>query len=187
VFVIGTSLVVYPFAALPDYTRPSVPRVVLNIDAIENFERPNDVYIAGDCDKSIWSLCQKLGWEKDLQILHTEIGGVSGDWELGASGKKSPAESEETTVGEPGVEDAVAQLTRELEQELRLDKDEDVEVRKTEEKVDKPDESLLRTETRDDDVVVVSKKDEQSSETTKEDSPPKDSKETPTRDPKEKL
>ena len=183
-FVIGTSLVVYPFAALPDYTRPSIPRVVLNIDAVENFERPNDVYVAGDCDKSIWSLCQKLGWEKDLQKIHNEIGGVGGDWD---SGKKSPAESEETTVGEPGVEDAVAQLTRELEQELRLDKDEDVEVRKTEEKVDKPDESLLRTETRDDEAVVVSKKDEQSSETTKEDSLSKDSKDTATKDPKEKL
>jgi NAD+-dependent protein deacetylase SIR2 len=168
VFVIGTSLVVYPFAALPDYTRPSVPRVVLNIDAVENFERPNDVYVAGDCDESIWSLCQKLGWEKDLWKLHNEIGGVEGDWELRASGKKSPAESEETTVEEPRVDDAVAQLTRELEQGLRLDKEEDAEVKKIE-KGDKPDESVLRPQTSDDDAVVVSKEEAQSSETTKED------------------
>ena len=147
-FVIGTSLVVYPFAGLPDYTRPSVPRVVFNIDAVENFERPNDVYVPGDCDESIWSLCQKLGWEKDLWKLHNEIGGVGGDWELRGSGKKSPTESEETTVEEPGVEDAVAQLTRELEQELRLDKEEDVEIKKIEEKVDKLGQSLLMSETR---------------------------------------
>lgn len=186
-FVIGTSLVVYPFAGLPDYTRPSVPRVVLNIDAVENFERPNDVYIPGDCDESIWSLCQKLGWEKDLWKLHNEIGGVGGDWELRGSGKKSPTESEETTVEEPGVEDAVAQLTRELEQELRLDKEEDVEIRKIEEKVDKLGRSLLTSETRDDDAVVASKKDEQSSATTKEDILSNDPKDTPSTNPKEKL
>ena len=186
-FVIGTSLVVYPFAGLPDYTRPSVPRVVLNIDALENFERPNDIYVPGDCDKSIWSLCQKLGWEKDLQRLHNEIGGVVGDWELQSGGKKSPAESEETTVEESGVEDTVAQLTRELEQGLKLDKEEDIEVRKVEAQVDKPDDSVLRSETRDGDAVVVTKKDPQSSETTKEDVSSKDSKEPSSKDPKEKL
>ena len=186
-FVVGTSLVVYPFAALPDYTRPSVPRVVLNLDAVDNFERPNDVYIPGDCDESIWSLCQKLGWEKDLWKLHNEIGGVGGDWELRSSGKKSPSESEETTVEEPEVEDAVAQLTRELEQELRLDQEEDVELRKVEEEVDKPDEPVLGSETRDNNPVVVSKKEAQSGETTKEDVSSNDSKEPPSKDPKEKL
>jgi len=162
--------------------------VVLNIDAVENFERPNDVYIPGDCDESIWSLCQKLGWEEDLRKLHNEIGGVDGNWELRSSGKKSPAESEETTVEGPRVEDAVAQLTRELEQGLRLDKEPDVEVRKIEEKGDKPDEPLLRSETCDAAAAtIVTKEDGQSSETTKEDIPSKDSKETPSQNSKEKL
>ena len=160
--------------------------MVLNIDAVENFERPNDVYVAADCDESIWSLCQKLGWEKDLWKLHNEIGGVEGDWELRGSGKKSAAESEETTVEEPRVDDAVAQLTRELEQGLRLDKEEDAEVRKVE-KGDKPDESVLRSQSSDDDAVVVSKKEAQSSETTKEDVSSKGSEGTPLKDPTEKL
>jgi len=74
-----------------------------------------------------------------------------------------------------------------LEQELRLDQEEDVELRKVEEEVDKPDESVLSSETRDDDAVVVSKKEAQSSQTTKEDVSSNDSKEPPSKDLKEKL
>lgn len=176
-FVIGTSLVVYPFAGLPEYTHPKIPRVVLNKDVVENFERPNDIYIPGDCDESVWSLCQKLGWEKDLLELHNEIGGVVGDWMHKEGVENSPAGTESTRV-----EDSVEQLRRELEQELKLDKEEDIELRKAEDIVDKSDDAGLKSDTWDDDSVVVTKKDSETKEETGKD--PKE--EDPSKDPKEK-
>lgn len=172
----------YPFAGLPEYTHPSVPRVVFNNDAVDNFERPNDIYVPGDCDESVWSLCQKLGWEKELWKLHNEIGGVGGDWVLKEGAENSPAGTEETTV-----EDTVEQLTSQLEQGLKLDKEKDVEARKAEGTVDESGEAVLKSDTLDDNPAVVSKKDAQSIEakegiTAKG---PKD--EIPSKDPKEKL
>jgi NAD+-dependent protein deacetylase SIR2 len=143
VFVIGTSLVVYPFAALPDYALPSVPRVLLNKEPVDNFERPNDVYIPGDCDESIWKLCEKLEWQADLKALHDEIGGVGGNWEI----KKTTERETPATNKEPEVEDAITQLARELAEELRLDKEEDVEIRKIEQSLDKPDNKVLKSDT----------------------------------------
>jgi NAD+-dependent protein deacetylase SIR2 len=141
VLIIGTSLVVYPFAALPEYTRPSVPRVVMNFDALENFERPNDVYIAGDCDQTIWSLCEKLGWLDELQALHKQVDGV--EPKLGAE-KKSEAE------------ETVDKLAKELAEELKLDKEEDVEIRRIKDKQG----PVLS----DGDTVVVTQKDAESVE-----------------------
>ena len=127
VFVIGTSLVVHPFASLPGYTLPSKPRILLNNDRVEDFDRPNDAYISGDCDESVWKLCRKLGWHEDLRKLHKKIGGINREWD--------------TDFQEPGektvVEDTVAQLTKDLERELKLDKAEDAELQKVEDKVDK--------------------------------------------------
>lgn len=151
---------------------------------MENFERPNDIYVPGDCDESIWSLCQKLGWEKELWKLHNEIGGVGGDWMLKEGAENSPAETEETTV-----EDTVEQLTRELEQELKLDKEEDIEIRKLEGETSTSDYAVLKSNTWDDEAVVVSKKDAPVKEAkTKEESREKDpNEEIPSNDPKEKL
>ena len=140
VLIIGTSLVVYPFASLPEYTRPSVPRVVMNLDTLDNFERPNDVYLPGDCDQTIWTLCEKLGWLDDLQALHKQVDGVPHRFGVVAEGKKM--ETKET----------VDALARELAEELKLDKEEDVEIRRLQEKV-------LKSNTWDDDAVVVTKKD----------------------------
>jgi NAD+-dependent protein deacetylase SIR2 len=141
VFVIGTSLVVYPFAGLPEYTLPSVPRVLLNNDPVDDFDRPNDVSVLGDCDESVWSLCQKLGWDGELRELHQQIGGVDREW----GGKVSKPDTK--------AEDTVDQLARELAAELKLDKEEDVELRKTEGR----DETIARSDTWDDEAFVLKK------------------------------
>jgi hypothetical protein len=146
VFVIGTSLVVYPFAQLPEYVPPSIPRALFNNDAVENFNRPNDVCVLGDCDESVWSLCQKLGWHTELWTLHNKIGGVGGDWELTDGEAKEENKSEDT----------VEQLTKELAEELKLDKEEDVELKKEEER-GSTDDKLAKSDTWNDDAVVVNK------------------------------
>ena len=57
------------------------------------------------------------------------------------------------------MEDTIAQLTKELKEELRLDKEEDVEVRKVESEENNKDEKDkdLRSDTWDDNTVVVEK------------------------------
>ena len=156
---------------------PNVPRVVLNKDAVDNFDRPNDIYIPGDCDESIWSLCQKLGWEKELWKLHNEIGGVGGDWELRG------AESSIATTGETQVDTSVEQLTKELERELKLDKEEDIKLKNVEDIVDKPGD---KSEPWDDDAVVQSKKDAHIGKETEE-TEVKDSEKPLSKAPKENL
>jgi NAD-dependent histone deacetylase SIR2 len=143
--IIGTSLVVHPFAELPNYTSPSVPRIVINYDPLDDFERPNDVYIPGDCDASIWSLCEKLGWTEALQKLHNEVGGV--DHKFG----EKEGEGVDT-------QDVVDKLARELAEELRLDKEEDGEIQRV-----KREEGALLKDSWDDDTVVVTKKDAEAS------------------------
>jgi thiamine pyrophosphate-dependent acetolactate synthase large subunit-like protein len=144
VFVIGTSLIVQPFSLLPGYTYPKVPRILLNNDPVETFDRPNDVFVQGDCDESIWKLCVKLGWQDDLRELHKKIDGVSREWDLEFRKKSDEStDNTERTV----VEDTVAQLTKELEEELKLDKEEDVEVAKVEGKDEESAENLKNSDT----------------------------------------
>ena len=147
---------------MPGYTLPSIPRVLLNKDPVENFERPNDVYIPGDCDESVWSLCQKLGWDKELRELHKTIDGFEADKE------RYPTERAETST-KPAAEDAVEQLAKELAEELRLDKEEDIEIRRLESQNDK-DDAILKSDTEDDTAVVVDKKEDKDKDPTTEDS-----------------
>jgi NAD+-dependent protein deacetylase SIR2 len=154
VLIIGTSLVVHPFAELPNYANPSVPRIVFNYEPLDDFERPNDVYIPGDCDASIWSLCEKLGWTEDLQKLHKEVGGLD---------HKFGAEKEGEGVD---AQDVVDKLAKELAEELRLDKEEDGEIVRV-----KGEEGTVLKDSWDDDTVVVSKRDAEGS---KEPEPAKD-------------
>lgn len=121
-FVIGTSLQVHPFASLPGYTLPSVPRVLFNYDEVEGFGRMNDASVLGDCDESVWTLCQKIGWHEELKNLHEEIGGVERKWDTKFTMQDTEAE------GTSPAEETVEQLTKQLAEELRLDKEEDVEV-----------------------------------------------------------
>jgi len=125
VFVIGTSLQVYPFASLPSYTLPSVPRILFNIDPVDQFFRMNDASILGDCDESIWTLSQKLGWDDELRKLHDEIDGIEREWnmEYVAGGDEGKKKAEEETV---------EALARELAEELKLDKEEDAELQRLE-------------------------------------------------------
>jgi hypothetical protein len=74
IIVIGTSMCVAPFNRLPGLAPGSIPLVIMNKEPIAHFEG-RGIYIPGNCDESISSLCRELGWEKDLRKLHRQANG----------------------------------------------------------------------------------------------------------------
>ncbi|KAG1675849.1 hypothetical protein FOA52_001505 [Chlamydomonas sp. UWO 241] len=69
--VLGTSLIVHPFAGLIHRVGPKVPRLLINRELVGNFDplqRP-DALVLGDCDAAAASLAAMLGWEVELQVL----------------------------------------------------------------------------------------------------------------------
>ena len=67
--VIGTSLVVYPVASLPEAMPDGVPRVLINRELAGIFrtadvmsEDATDFFLQGDCDVVVLELVKELGW-----------------------------------------------------------------------------------------------------------------------------
>jgi hypothetical protein len=94
-----------------------------------------------------------------LWKLHNEIGGVARDWEVGDGKEK----------GENKAEDTVEQLAKQLDEELKFDKEEDVELKKEEER-GATDDKVAKSDTWDDDAVVLKKDIQAESEPTIESS-----------------
>lgn len=86
--VLGTSLVVQPFASLIDKVPRTTPRLLINrervgetdsalrslgIDRGFNFDQEDgrDALFLGDCDEGVRVLCQHLGWHEELDALMT--------------------------------------------------------------------------------------------------------------------
>lgn len=89
--IMGTSLVVQPFASLAGKVNHSTPRLLINRDSVGDpnmfgsmatsflglnpgFNASNklDVWYQGDCDEGCMELCQLLGWDKELRALVKE-------------------------------------------------------------------------------------------------------------------
>ncbi|PKS09521.1 hypothetical protein jhhlp_004138 [Lomentospora prolificans] len=76
VIVMGTSLTVYPFAALPDMCRPQAPRLLFNLERVGTLGgRPDDVLELGPCDMGVKKLAEQLGWLDELNELWRDIVG----------------------------------------------------------------------------------------------------------------
>ncbi len=74
--VMGSSLVVQPFASLVERTQGGVPRVLINREPVGRWrladsDPDRDYMLLGDCDDMIEALCAELGWEEDLRSLCT--------------------------------------------------------------------------------------------------------------------
>lgn len=68
--VIGTSLLVHPFADLPEIVPNKCQRVLINREPAGDFgERKKDIMILGDCDSQVRALCKLLGWSDELEKL----------------------------------------------------------------------------------------------------------------------
>lgn len=112
VLVIGTSLSVYPFAALPEQAEEGKPRVLFNLERVGNMgSRADDVMQLGDCDAGIRKLADALGWRQELEQFWE---GVVGEEEAKKQRATRKRHDEE-------VEDEVDKLTKEVESALNIE------------------------------------------------------------------
>lgn len=117
--IMGTSLSVHPFAALPQFVQPSAPRVLINQEQVGGIgSRPNDVLILGDCDTGVRKLAEALGWLDELESV----------WAMTApekqKGKKAMEELERKLQKsrDEFLQEEVDQITREVAENLTLNK-----------------------------------------------------------------
>lgn len=112
--VMGTSLTVYPFAALCQLVPQVCPRVLINFDEVGDLgERKQDILLLDDCDKTVRALCKALGWSDELKEI----------WE---AAKKPVDQIPVTLDGVPGyrtppdLENSVKGLTERIGEALDL-------------------------------------------------------------------
>jgi len=94
-FVMGTSLTVYPVALLPLLIDQCTPRVLLNRELVGDFcgrrisnddgdeneclenssklREAKDIWVEGDTDDSVRQLCRLAGWESELEKIHNGV------------------------------------------------------------------------------------------------------------------
>ena len=85
--IIGTSLVVQPFASLVNNVKPNVPRILINRERTGEFLKydcylslrngiadkcDRDIFLQGESDKIIAEIAEKLGWKEDLDKLNSK-------------------------------------------------------------------------------------------------------------------
>jgi len=72
VIVMGTSLTVAPVSHIPNMVPVNTKRLLINRDLVGGFcmGEWEDVFLPGDCDQSVLTLCELLGWREDLEALN---------------------------------------------------------------------------------------------------------------------
>jgi len=88
--VMGTSLVVYPFAGLVGRVEDKCPRLLINQEKVAEMPKRafeegarrgafywgegnyRDALYLGDCDEGVREMCRELGWEEELLQLKEE-------------------------------------------------------------------------------------------------------------------
>ncbi|KAF8628697.1 hypothetical protein AX15_003755 [Amanita polypyramis BW_CC] len=94
--IAGTSLTVYPFAAIAGFSNDKCPRVLINLQEVGDLgDKPNDVLLLGQCDQVVEKLSKELGWYDELLRLWNETTQIK------------PAEAKETKSAEKEVEELV--------------------------------------------------------------------------------
>ncbi|KAI3327345.1 NAD-dependent deacetylase sirtuin-2 [Xylariaceae sp. AK1471] len=115
VIVMGTSLMVHPFAGLPRRAREGVPRLLFNMERVGDFgTRADDVLCLGECDTGIRKLADELGWRDELETMWL---GVVGEQEV--ERQRSSKRREELY----DEYDEVDELVQGIEQKLELSED----------------------------------------------------------------
>ncbi|KAI0522248.1 DHS-like NAD/FAD-binding domain-containing protein [Xylaria bambusicola] len=114
VIVVGTSLLVHPFASLPRMAREGVPRLLFNMERVGDFgTRADDVACLGPCDDGIRKLADELGWRDELENMWVDLVG-----EPEAARQRSKERQEQ-------VDDELDELVQGLQQKLELSEDHD--------------------------------------------------------------
>lgn len=84
--IMGTSLVVQPFASLVNQVNSNVPRILINRERAGEFLKydsqssprtgltdkgsDRDIFLQGDSDKIVLEIAEQLGWSDDLEKLN---------------------------------------------------------------------------------------------------------------------
>ncbi|KAI0428203.1 DHS-like NAD/FAD-binding domain-containing protein [Xylaria sp. FL1042] len=114
VIVIGTSLMVHPFAGLPRLARDGVPRLLLNMERVGDFgTRADDVLCLGPCDDGIRKLADELGCRDELEKMWLDL-----------VGEEEAAAQQRSMKTEEQVYDELDEID-ELVQKLELSEDHD--------------------------------------------------------------
>ncbi|KAH9869461.1 hypothetical protein IAQ61_006667 [Plenodomus lingam] len=109
--IMGTSLSVHPFASLPQMCRPETPRLLINSEQVGGLgDRADDVLLLEDCDEGVKRLASALGWLEELEAL----------WATTARDEAPPTQEKKTR--DEILQAEVEKLTREVEENLRLGK-----------------------------------------------------------------
>jgi NAD-dependent SIR2 family protein deacetylase len=76
--VFGTSLLVMPVAGIPSWVAPICPRVLFNLEPAWGIgigggrgrrQQRDDLFLQGDCDDSVQTVCDLAGWKEDLETI----------------------------------------------------------------------------------------------------------------------
>lgn len=117
--VMGTSLMVHPFASLPGFAREGVPRVLINKEAVGDLGcRLDDVLVLGDCDTGVRKLADALGWRDELEQLWLEVGGKVKEKEAARL-----KEQRQAMTKDEALEAEIEKLTGEVDATLKLSKE----------------------------------------------------------------
>ncbi|KAK3330659.1 DHS-like NAD/FAD-binding domain-containing protein, partial [Apodospora peruviana] len=110
--VMGTSLMVHPFAGLPDQISRHAPRVLFNLDRVGSLgSRADDVLELGDCDTGVRKLADELGWREELESEWRKlVGDEEAERQMQGTGKRAAAV----------LEDEVSRLADDLDRGVRL-------------------------------------------------------------------
>jgi NAD+-dependent protein deacetylase SIR2 len=107
-------LSVHPFASLPSFVQDGVPRLLINKERVGGLgSRSDDVLELGDCDAGVRKLAAACGWLEELEGLWAETVPKEA-MQLGRA--------EERTKDEQ-LQDEVDQITKDVEQTLKLASD----------------------------------------------------------------
>ncbi|KAL8907031.1 MAG: hypothetical protein Q9207_001643 [Kuettlingeria erythrocarpa] len=120
--VMGTSLTVQPFASLPGYCSEGVPRLLINSDRVGGLgSRADDVLLLGDCDEGVRKLASAVGWLEELEAL----------FETHHPKQPSLAQPKVPKTRQEQIEDEIAQLTKDVDNALRVSSQHTTELHKS--------------------------------------------------------
>lgn len=116
--VMGTSLTVFPFGALPMRVPHEVPRLLINREKVgELGSRRDDVVLLKECDEGIRMLAEELGWLEELEALWEETKPVL------TREEEEEEERKKNIPLEDRLDEEVEKLTRDVEESLKVSKE----------------------------------------------------------------
>lgn len=117
VIVMGTSLLVMPFAVLPGRVREETPRVLINREVVGGIgSRRDDVVVLDSCDAGVRRLAKNLGWLAELEELWAK---TDPDIKKDKGKRKQDAYDGPMDMDEV-LRAQVASLTRDVDKSLNL-------------------------------------------------------------------